>query len=157
MKLHRLTVLAVGFFAINAAAAVAETSISTVAFSTADQVPTPEQPANGGSVSYGFDLAGGTLDACRATVKETLYGRDGESWGAFEIDGAIACADGGFSYVSSGAWEGEDFAGGGKVVEGSGTGRFASLTGPVAQLGGKVLPAEGGQYTISFRFVLAGE
>ena len=49
---------------------------------------------------------------------------EAQGWGLFDIAGEVTCADGGFDYTSSGAWDGNGFHAAGNIVDGSGSGRF---------------------------------
>jgi hypothetical protein len=143
-----------GFCLILAPAAVAETSESTVSFNTSAQTPAAQQPAGGSAFTYPMMFSGGALDGCKGNVAETLYGRDEGAWGVYRVETEVTCDDGGFSYISSGAWDENGFKGGGPITDGSGTGRFEGIAGPIAQLDGTVKPAADNTMDIEFRMLI---
>jgi hypothetical protein len=65
----------------------------------------------------------------------------------------VKCDRGGFSYTSSGAWDGKGFHAAGDVKDGSGNGDFEGISGRVAQLGGGAADAGNGTYNISYDLV----
>jgi hypothetical protein len=138
---------------IVAAPVYADTLKSGVAFNTGIGQKTANQPANGIEVAYEITLNGGDLDGCTVDVVEALHGRDGGAWGIFDIAGDVSCDRGGFSYTSSGAWDGNGFHAAGKIDEASGTGEFEGISGRVAQLGGKGADAGNGTLDISYDLV----
>ena len=100
--------------------ASAGTLKSDVAFNNGIGEKTASQPANGVEVSYQITLQGGDLDGCTVDIVESLYGRDEGAWGIFDIAGDVKCDRGGFSYSSSGAWDGKGFHAAGAIEDGSG-------------------------------------
>ena len=66
----------------------------------------------------------------------------------------MTCADGGFAYTSSGAWDGNGFHAAGNIVDGSGTGQFQDLAGRVAQLKGGGADAGDGTANISYELLI---
>ena len=124
-------------------ASSADTLKSGVAFNNGIGKKTATQPADGVEVAYQITLKGGDLDGCAVDVVEQLYGRDEGAWGIFDIAGDVKCDRGGFSYTSSGAWDGKGFHAAGDVEDGSGSGDFEGISGRVAQLkgGGAPMPA----------------
>jgi hypothetical protein len=136
-----------------AASASADTLRSPVAFNNGIGKKTASQPADGVEVSYQITLQGGDLDGCTVDVVEQLRGRDEGAWGLFDIAGEVTCADGGFDYTSSGAWDGKGFHAAGNIVEGSGSGRFEGVSGRVAQLNGGGADAGDGTFDISYDLV----
>lgn len=134
--------------------ASAEALRSNVAFNTGIGEKTADQPANGNTVAYQISLQGGDLDGCTVDVVESLYGRDEGAWGIFDIDGDAVCANGSFSYTSSGAWDGNGFHASGAITEGSGSGNFEGIAGRIAQLGGAGADAGDGTFDISYEFVV---
>lgn len=139
---------------IAAAPALADTLRTGVAFNNSIAQATASQPANGVEVAYEITLNGGDLDGCTAAIVESLFGRDGGAWGIFDIAGDVTCADGAFSYTSSGAWDGNGFHAAGSIVDGSGSGAFDGISGRVAQLGGTVADAGNGTYDISYELLV---
>ena len=137
-----------------AASAQADALKTSVAFNTGIGEPTANQPAGGMEVAYEIVLSGGDLDGCSVAVVESLYGRDEGAWGIFDIAGDVACADGGFSYTSSGAWDGNGFHAAGEIVEGSGHGAFEGIKGRVAQLNGGGSDAGDGTFDIAYDLVV---
>ena len=131
----------------------AETLRSNVAFNTSIGQMTADQPANGHQVSFQITLKGGDLDGCTVDVVESLYGREDGAWGIFDIAGDLKCERGGFSYTSSGAWDGNGFHAAGTIEEGSGSGDFEGVSGRVASLSGGAKPTEGGGADISYEIV----
>jgi hypothetical protein len=134
--------------------AVADTLKSSVAFNNSIGQKTASQPPNGVEVAYPITLKGGDLDGCAVDVVERLYGRDDGAWGIFDILGDVKCDRGGFSYASSGAWDGKGFHAAGNIVDGSGNGDFEGISGRVAQLGGGAADAGNGTFDISYDLVL---
>lgn len=135
---------------IAAAPASADILRSDVAFNTGIGQQTENQPSGGVEVAYQVMLEGGDLDGCTVDVVEQLYGRDGGAWGIFDIAGDVTCDRGGFSFQSSGAWDGNGFHAAGSIVEGSGSGDFDGISGRVAQLGGGSADAGDGTFDISY-------
>jgi hypothetical protein len=134
--------------------ALADTMRSKVGFNTSIGQKTDNQPANGTQVSYQIALQGGDLDGCTVDVVESLYGREEGAWGIFDIAGDVKCGDrGGFSYTSSGSWDGNGFHAAGTIEEGSGTGEFQGVSGRVAQLGGGAKDTGSGTADISYEIV----
>ena len=133
--------------------AAADTLKSGVAFNNGIGKKTASQPANGVEVAYQITLKGGDLDGCTVDVVESLYGREDGAWGIFDIAGDVSCDRGGFSYTSSGAWDGKGFHAAGAIVEGSGSGDFEGVSGRVAQLGGGGADAGNGTFDISYDLV----
>ncbi|HEY7644862.1 MAG TPA: hypothetical protein VH858_07480 [Hyphomicrobiales bacterium] len=127
---------------------------SKVAFNNNIGKQTPDQPAGGKTVSYQITLSGGELNGCTVKIVESLYGREEGKWGIFDISGDVTCSDGGFSYTSSGAWDGNGFHAAGVIKTGSGTGKYKGITGRVAQLGGAGSKAEDGGFNISYDLVV---
>ena len=119
-----------------AAPVLADTVKSSVAFNNGIGEATASQPDGGMEVAYQVTLEGGELDGCTVDIVEALHGRDEGAWGIFDIAGDVSCADGGFAYTSSGAWDGNGFHAAGEIVDGSGHGEFEGIDGRVAQLGG---------------------
>jgi hypothetical protein len=138
---------------IAATPAYADTLKSGVAFNTGIGEKTANQPANGVEVAYQITLKGGDLDGCTVDVVESLYGRDEGAWGIFDIEGDVKCDRGGFSYTSSGAWDGNGFHAAGEIEDGSGSGEFEGISGRVAQLGGGGADAGDGTFDISYDLV----
>jgi hypothetical protein len=66
----------------------------------------------------------------------------------------VTCDRGGFSYTSSGAWDGNGVHAAGAIEDGSGSGEFAGISGRVAQLGGGGAAAAGGTMDISYDLVV---
>jgi hypothetical protein len=139
---------------IAATPAAADTLKSGVAFNNGIGKKTATQPANGVEVAYQIMLQGGDLDGCAVAIVESLYGRDEGAWGIFDIAGDVKCDRGGFSYTSSGAWDGKGFHAAGDIKDGSGSGEFEGISGRVAQLGGGAADAGDGTYNISYDLVL---
>jgi hypothetical protein len=133
--------------------AAADTLKSGVAFNNGIGKKTASQPANGVEVAYQITLKGGDLDGCTVDVVEQLYGRDEGAWGLFDIAGDVSCERGGFSYTSSGAWDGNGFHAAGEIEEGSGSGEFENIAGRVAQLNGGGADAGNGTFDISYDLV----
>ena len=134
--------------------ASAEALRSKVAFNTGIGEQTAEQPANGNTVAYQITLEGGDLDGCTVDIVESLYGRDEGAWGIFDIAGDANCANGGFSYTSSGAWDGNGFHASGAIADGSGSGDFEGIAGRIAQIGGGASAADNGTFDISYELVV---
>jgi hypothetical protein len=116
---------------------------TTASVSTAEQQPAAQQPKDGMAVTYPITLSGGDLDGCVAQVQEILFPRDDGAWGIFQVAADLGCENGGFKFVSAGAWDGNGFHGSGVVVPGSGTGDFEGLVARVAQIGGGLTPIPG--------------
>jgi hypothetical protein len=121
---------------LTVAPAFADTHKSAVAFNTSIGAKTASQPADGVQVADQVTLKGGDLDGCTVDIVESLYGREEGVWGIFDIAGDVKCARGGFSFTSSGAWDGNGFHGAGIIADGSGSGDFQGISGRIAQLGG---------------------
>jgi hypothetical protein len=138
---------------IAATPASAGTLKSDVAFNNGIGEKTASQPANGVEVSYQITLKGGDLDGCTVDIVESLYGREEGAWGIFDIAGDVKCDRGGFSYTSSGAWDGNGFHAAGAIEDGSGSGEFEGISGRVAQLGGGAADAGNGTFDISYDLV----
>jgi hypothetical protein len=138
---------------VAAAPAGADTLKSGVAFNNSIGKKTTAQPADGVEVAYQITLQGGDLDGCAVDIVESLFGRDDGAWGIFDIAGDVKCDRGGFSYTSSGAWDGKGFHAAGNVKDGSGSGDFEGISGRVAQLGGGAADAGNGTYNISYDLV----
>jgi hypothetical protein len=154
MQPRRMFLSTVAFAAIVAAApAYADALKSRVAFNNGIGEKTANQPANGLEVAYQITLQGGDLDGCAVDVVEQLYGRDEGAWGIFDIAGDVKCDRGGFSYTSSGAWDGNGFHAAGEVEDGSGSGDFEGMSGRVAQLNGSGADAGNGTFDISYDLV----
>ncbi len=137
------------------APASAEGLRSNVAFNNGIGQKTGNQPANGVEVAYQVKLEGGDLDGCTVDIVESLYGREEGKWGIFDIAGDVTCSGGKFAYTSSGAWDGKGFHASGKILDGSGSGKFEGLAGRVAQLGGGAADAGDGTFDISYQLVVA--
>jgi hypothetical protein len=135
-----------------AAPAAAKSMRSSVAFNTGIGQKTASQPAEGIQVAYQVTLEGGELDGCTVDITETLLPREEGAWGIFDIAGKAACADGSFSYVSSGSWDGKGFHAAGDLT--GGDGRFAGFKGRIAQLGGAGAAAANGTTDISYELVV---
>jgi hypothetical protein len=133
--------------------ASAEPLKSAVAFNNGIGKKTASQPANGTKVAYQIMLKGGDLDGCTVDVVEQLYGREEGAWGIFDIAGDVKCDRGGFSYTSSGAWDGNGFHAAGEIEDGSGSGEFEGISGRVAQLKGAGADAGDGTFNISYDLV----
>jgi hypothetical protein len=133
--------------------ALADTLKSSVAFNNSIGEKTANQPADGVEVAYQITLKGGDLDGCTVDVVESLYGRDEGAWGIFDIAGDVSCDRGGFSYTSSGAWDGNGFHAAGAIEDGSGSGEFEGISGRVAQLNGGGGDAGDGTFDISYDLV----
>lgn len=125
---------------------------SPVAFNNGVGEKTANQPADGVEVSYRITLSSGDLDGCTVDIVELLVPRDQGAWGFFDIAGDVKCERGGFSYTSSGAWDGNGFHAAGKIADGSGSGDFQGISGRVAQLGGG--GADGGDGTLNISYDL---
>lgn len=130
---------------------------SDVAFNNSIGEKTSDQPANGAQVAYQITLKSGDLDGCTVDIVETLYGRDEGAWGYFDIVGDLSCADGKFSYTTSGAWDGNGFHAAGEIKSGSGSGDFSSAVGRVVQLGGGLTAANDGTYDVHYELVVDRE
>ena len=117
---------------IAATPAAADTLKSGVAFNNGIGKKTATQPANGVEVAYQITLQGGDLDGCTVDVVEQLYGRDEGGWGIFDIAGDVKCDRGGFSYTSSGAWDGNGFhaAGASRTAAAAATSRASPVAWP---------------------------
>jgi hypothetical protein len=131
----------------------ADTLESGVAFNNGIGKKTATQPADGVEVAYQITLQGGDLDGCAVDIVESLYGRDDGAWGIFDIAGDVKCDRGGFSYTSSGAWDGNGFHAAGAIEDGSGSGDFEGISGRVAQLKGGGADAGDGTFNISYDLV----
>ena len=142
----------VGLLAITPASA--EGLRSDVAFNSGMGEKTANQPSNGVEVSYQVKLKGGDLNGCTVDIVEALYGRDEGKWGIFDIAGDVACSDGKFAYITSGAWDGNGFHASGNIKDGSGSGKFEGIAGRVAQLGGAAADAGDGTMNISYELVV---
>lgn len=141
--------------ALIAGTAGAETMRSQVSFNTAVQQKAPAQPPDGIAVTYPVAFSGGELDGCTAQIAESLFPRDNGSWGIFQVAADVVCAVGAFGFTSSGSWDGTGFHGAGLVTERSGTGKFDGLTGRVAQIGGRLVPANtGGTFDIGYELLV---
>lgn len=138
---------------IGVAPAGADTKKSGVAFNNGIGEKTANQPPGGVEVAYQITLQGGNLDGCTVDIVEQLHGRDEGAWGIFDIAGDVSCDDVGFSYTSSGAWDGNGFHAAGTIVDGSDSGRFEGISGRVAQLGGAGSGAGDGTFDISYDLV----
>jgi hypothetical protein len=134
--------------------AFADTQKSAVAFNTSIGEKTASQPADGVQVAYQITLKGGDLDGCTVDIVESLHGREEGAWGIFDIAGDVKCDRGGFSYTSSGAWDGNGFHAAGTVEDGSGSGDFDGLSGRIAQLKGGGADAGDGTFNISYDLVV---
>lgn len=130
---------------------------SDVAFNNSIGEKTADQPADGAQVAYQISLEGGDFDGCTVDVVETLHGRDGGAWGIFDIVGDLSCANGKFSYTTSGAWDGNGFHAVGDIKSGSGDGDFSSIEGRVVQLGGGLTAANDGTNDIHYELVVDRE
>jgi hypothetical protein len=142
---------------VAAAPAFADTLKSGVAFNNGIGEKTASQPADGVEVAYQITLKGGDLDGCTADIVEQLYGREEGAWGIFDIAGDVKCDRGGFSYTSSGAWDGNGFHAAGDIEDGSGSGDFEGISGRVAQLNGGGADAGNGTFNISYDLVFDTE
>ena len=138
---------------VAATPAAADTLKSGVAFNNGIGKKTATQPADGVEVAYQITLQGGDLDGCAVDVVEQLYGREEGAWGIFDIAGDVKCDRGGFSYTSSGAWDGNGFHAAGEIEDGSGRGDFEGISGRVAQLKGGGADAGDGTFNISYDLV----
>ena len=145
-----LSVAILGF----ASPAGAEAMKSKVSFNNSIGKEHGKQPAGGKTVAYQITLKGGELDGCTVDVVESLFGRDEGAWGIFDIKGDVKCSGGGFTYMSSGAWDGNGFHAAGDIKDGSGTGKFKGIKGRIAQLGGGASKADGGGMNISYELVV---
>jgi hypothetical protein len=132
---------------------LADTLRSGVAFNNGIGEKTASQPADGVEVAYQVTLDGGDLDGCTVDIVEQLTPRDEGAWGFFDIRGDVECDRGGFSYTSSGAWDGNGFHAAGNIEDGSGTGDFEGISGRVAQLQGAGADAGDGTFDISYDLV----
>ena len=153
MYLQRLFICGAAGLFVAAAPASAATLKSNVAFNTGIGAKTANQPADGVEVAYQITLQGGDLDGCTVDVVEQLRPREEGAWGLFDIKGDVSCAEGGFAYTSSGAWDGNGFHAAGDVVDGSGSGQFQDLAGRVAQLKGGGAAAGDGTTNISYEIL----
>ncbi len=133
--------------------ALADVLRSSVEFNNAIGEETENQPADGMEVAYQVTLEGGDLDGCTVDIVEVLLPRDEGAWGLFDIQGDVSCDEGGFSYTSSGAWDGNGFHAAGDIESGSGSGEFEGISGRVAQLGGSAADAGDGGFIISYDLV----
>lgn len=146
------SVLTLGIIAVTASHA--ETMRSSIAFNNASFEKTAQQPENGARFEYEVAVEEGDLAGCKIDVIEALYGRDGGAWGIFDIEAAVMCPNGGFSYTSSGAWDGDGFHAAGTITDDSGSGDFAGAAGRIAQLGGGVTPKDDGTLDIFYGLVV---
>ena len=137
-----------------ASPAGAEAMKSKVSFNNNIGKAAASQPAGGKTVSYQITLKGGELDGCTVDIVESLFGREEGAWGIFDIKGDVKCSGGGFTYTSSGAWDGNGFHAAGAIKDGSGTGKFQGISGRIAQLGGGASKADGGGFNISYDLVV---
>ena len=153
MHTKRTLLCAAAALAIAATPAVADTLKSSVAFNNGIGKKTATQPADGVEVAYPITLEGGDLDGCAVDVVEQLYGREDGAWGIFDIAGDVKCDRGGFSYTSSGAWDGNGFHAAGAIEDGSGSGDFEGISGRVAQLKGAGADAGDGTFNISYDLI----
>lgn len=135
-----------------AGSVAADTMRVEVAFNNGIAQKTDNQPEGGVEVSYQIPLKGGDLDGCIADIVEALHPREEGAWGIFDIVGKVTCEDGGFSYNSSGAWDGAGFHASGAFDNGSG--KFENTQGRVAQLGGSVADAGDGTLNVAYSLVL---
>lgn len=133
--------------------ASADTLRSPVAFNNGIGEQTANQPEGGVEVAYQVTLEGGDLDGCTVDIVEVLLPREDGAWGIFDIAGDVSCDDGGFSYTSSGAWDGNGFHAAGDIESGSGSGEYEGISGRVAQLGGGASDAGDGTLDISYDLV----
>jgi hypothetical protein len=145
-----LTLLASSAIAMADSPAFADTLRSGVAFNNGIGEKTANQPADGVEVAYQITLKGGELDGCTVDIVEVLRGREEGAWGIFDIAGDVKCANGGFAYTSSGAWDGNGFHAAGAIEDGSGSGDFEGISGRVAQLNGGGADAGNGTFDISY-------
>lgn len=136
---------------VTAMPASADILRSDVAFNNGIGAKTANQPANGAEVEYQVTLKGGDLDGCTVDIVEALHPRDEGAWGIFDIKGNVTCKGGGFSYSSSGAWDGNGFHAAGNIN--SGDGDFQNISGRVAQLGGAAADAGDGTLDLSYSLV----
>jgi len=153
----RNTLIGACVFAVTAmvvTASNATTIRSPIAFNNASHEKTSRQPKNSAEFEYLRAVEDGDLAGCTINVVEALYGRDGGAWGIFDIEAAVTCSNGGFSYSSSGAWDGNGFHAAGTITDGSGTGDFAGASGRVAQLGGGVTPKDDGSLDVFYGLVI---
>lgn len=125
---------------------------SNVAFNNGIAEKTMNQPEGGVQVAYQVKLMGGDLNGCTLDIVESLFGRDEGAWGIFDIEGKVTCDNGGFSYMSSGAWDGNGFHASGDIKEGSG--EYAGAAGRVAQLGGSVKATADGTLDVAYELVV---
>jgi hypothetical protein len=154
MQLRRTLLCTAAIMVVIAAApASAETLKSGVAFNTGIGKQTANQPADGVEVAYRVALKGGELDGCTVDIVEVLVPREEGAWGFFDIAGDVKCDRGGFSYTSSGAWDGNGFHAAGDIEDDSGTDEFKGISGRVAQLGGGGADAGDNTTDISYDLV----
>ncbi len=153
-RIYRFLSLTTALFALTAAPALADALRSNVAFNTGSGEKTADQPQDGVKVTYQVTLTGGDLDGCTIDIVESLFGRDEGAWGIFDIAGNVTCANGGFSYTSSGAWDGNGFHASGHVDEGSGSGDFEGIAGRIAQLNSGVVVKEDSSWDVSYELVV---
>lgn len=111
-----------------------------------------QQPADGVTVNYPVAFTG-ALDGCTGQATETLYPRDEESWGIYEVADKVTCEDGGFAFTARGSWDSKGFHGAGEVTEGSGSGSYAGLAGPLAQ-SGVFTPAQNDTEDFSYEIMI---
>jgi hypothetical protein len=150
---HALLCTAVIAAMVAAAPVSADTLKSGVAFNNGIGKKTATQPEGGVEVAYQIMLMGGDLNGCAVDVVEQLYGREEGAWGIFDIAGDVKCDRGGFSYASSGSWDGNGFHASGTIEDGSGSGDFEGIKGRVAQLKGAGADAGDGTFNISYDLV----
>ncbi|MGH1479685.1 MAG: hypothetical protein ACRBM6_13375 [Geminicoccales bacterium] len=132
----------------------AEALKTKVSFNNGIGKEAADQPPSGKTVGYQITLAEGDLEGCTIDVIESLYGREEGAWGIFDIAGDVTCANGGFAYTSSGAWDGNGFHAAGVIEDGSGTGEFEGLAGRIAQVNGSGSDAGDGTFDIAYELVV---
>ena len=132
----------------------ADSMRSNVAFNNGIGEKTDNQPDGGVEVAYKITLDGGDLAGCTVDIVEQLYGREEGAWGIFDIAGDVACDAGGFSYTSSGSWDGNGFHAAGHIVDGSGSGDFEGIAGRIAQIGGGGSDAGDGTFDIAYELIV---
>lgn len=154
MKKYRVIFLAISASAVLASPlAHAEAMRSDVAFNNGIGQATSSQPADGMEVAYQVDLENGDLEGCSVDIVEALYPRDEGAWGIFDIAGDVSCDGGGFSYKSSGSWDGNGFHAAGNIEDGSGSGDYQGIAGRVVQLGGGAAPNSDGTADVVYSLV----
>ncbi len=139
---------------LSAGIASADAMRANVAFNNGIGEQTAEQPTDGVTIAYQITLDGGELNDCTVDIVESLYPRDAGAWGIFDIAGDLNCANGKFSYTTSGAWDGNGFHASGDIVAGSGSGDFDGIAGRMVQLGGGAAEADGGSLDIHYELVV---